>query len=179
LLAKLAAAASDDDRKAVTRIAKRTLARGTPNIIFDRSSSLGRALRALPESWTLNLLRLQSGAVVEPPWDPVWDERKLILSALHSANGSPMPEVARSILASLPTDEELASGIAESAADLSVEDGQRYYRKRLAEGRKEALEVLARLGDSATIRSFAEISVRSATPTSTFPLPLTKAIVRG
>jgi hypothetical protein len=140
------------------------------------SGSIWRALRALPESWTLELLQLPASPALDPPWLPVWDQRRFILAALHTAGGRPMPLVAKAVLAALPNDEQVAAEIAEDAASLSVEDGIRYFRDRLTHGVEGALESLARLGDEDTIRNYAREAARKAVSTSEIPKPLIAAI---
>jgi hypothetical protein len=176
LLASQVSAAGDEDRQTLGRIVERIAAGVALDPSVDRLHALGRALRGLPEDWTLSLLRFRPGPVTDPPWDPLWDRRKLILNGLEGAQGRQMPNVARTALNALPVDTGLAAEIANAAASLSVEEGRRYYRHRLAQGDMDALGALARRGDREVLQSFAEAAARSAASSAELPKALSDSI---
>ena len=170
-------AAGDRDQEIVARIVGRCMTGSGSMIGADRPRALGRALRVLPESWTLRQLKFPSPPVVDPPWDPIWEQRKFILGSLTSVPGSQLPRIARAVLGSLPVDDSLADELAERAAHLSLELGRSYYRKRLDKGGSDALVALGRLGDKEEIRSFIDRAARGATDSSELPEVVADALL--
>jgi hypothetical protein len=156
LLAETALVATPDDRGLLGRIIGR-MAQGEDPVSGSRKvEALGRALRAVPADWRDSLFAFPAPPVLDPPWEPVWDRRRLFLQALGSAGGQPPPDLAAAVFRSLPNDEELAADIARLAAAIDRSAGRDFFRSRLASGDRGALLELGHLGDAKALAAYIE-----------------------
>jgi hypothetical protein len=79
LLAEAASIAVPEDRDLIGRIVERMAHGDTPLSNPRGFEALGRALLAIPAEWRFSLFAYPPPPVVDPPWDAIWDRRRLLL----------------------------------------------------------------------------------------------------
>ena len=113
--------------------------------------ALGAALRVLPEDWSIDILNLPQAPLVDPPWDPAWATRQIVIAALSSASGPALERVAQEVLRALPNDEDLEKWLVIHVATIGPETSGAFARHRLKDNSRIAIDMLVLLRDDDTI----------------------------